>query len=51
MASVPWNNELRTALEQRKAEARYRQNRLRSSQQGVNVIIDGKPLVSFCSND
>jgi len=51
VASVPWNNELRTALEQRKAEARYRHNRVRTSQQGVNVIIDGKPLVSFCSND
>lgn len=51
MASVPWNNELRTALEQRKAEARYRHNRVRTSQQGVNVIIEGKPLVSFCSND
>jgi 8-amino-7-oxononanoate synthase len=24
---------------------------VRTSQQGVNVIIDGKPLVSFCSND
>jgi 8-amino-7-oxononanoate synthase len=51
VASVPWNSELRTALEQRKAEARYRHNRVRTSQQGVNVIIDGKPLVSFCSND
>lgn len=51
MASLPWHNELQTALDQRKAAARYRQNRVRHNQQGVNVIIDGKPLVSFCSND
>jgi 8-amino-7-oxononanoate synthase len=51
VASLPWHNELQTALDQRKAAARYRQNRVRHNQQGVNVIIDGKPLVSFCSND
>lgn len=51
MASLPWHNELETALQQRKAASRYRQNRLREGQQGVNVIIDGSPFISFSSND
>ncbi len=51
MASLPWHNELQAALEQRKAAARYRQNRLREGGQGVNVIVDGSRFISFCSND
>ncbi|OUR71991.1 8-amino-7-oxononanoate synthase [Methylophaga sp. 41_12_T18] len=51
MASLPWNNELAAALTERKAAGRYRCPRIRTGQQGVNIIIDGRDMVSFCSND
>lgn len=51
MAKLPWSNSLAQDLAKRKAAGRYRQQRIRVGEQGVNVVIDGKPLVSFCSND
>ncbi|WP_438969926.1 8-amino-7-oxononanoate synthase [Methylophaga sp.] len=51
MAQLPWQKELHAALSDRKAAALYRQSRLRSGEQGVNVVVDGKPMLSFCSND
>ncbi len=51
MANLPWSNSLAQDLAKRKAAGRYRQQRIRVGEQGVNVVIDGKPLVSFCSND
>jgi 8-amino-7-oxononanoate synthase len=51
MAKLPWSNSLAQDLAKRKAAGRYRQQRIRVGGQGVNVVIDGKPLVSFCSND
>jgi 8-amino-7-oxononanoate synthase len=51
VASLPWNDELNTALTERKAAGRYRFLRTRLGTQGVNVVLDGKQLLSFCSND
>ncbi len=51
MASVPWSIQLAENLAERKAAGRYRQPRVRLGQQGVNVVVDGKKLLSFCSND
>lgn len=46
-----WQKQLQAALDERKAASRYRQNRLRDGQQGVHIRIDGKSVLSFCSND
>ena len=51
MASLPWSKALETALAERQLAGRYRRVRTRSGEQGVNVIIDGKAMLSFCSND
>lgn len=51
MTSLPWNDELNTALTERKAAARYRFPRIRTGAQGVDIVIDGKQMLSFCSND
>ena len=51
MASLPWSNELALNLAERKHAGRYRQQRTRVGEQGVNVVIDGQKLLSFCSND
>lgn len=51
MASLPWSTALATALAERQLAGRYRRVRTRSGEQGVNVIIDGKAMLSFCSND
>ena len=45
------DNKLLAELEQRKQQHRYRKRRITSSPQGVECIIDGKPVISFCSND
>ncbi len=51
MASLPWSTQLAERLAERHAAGRYRQPRIRLGQQGVNVVVDGKKLLSFCSND
>lgn len=51
MATLPWSEQLKADLEQRKQLGRFRQQRVRSGEQGVDVIIDGQRFVSFCSND
>ncbi|KGM07272.1 8-amino-7-oxononanoate synthase [Methylophaga thiooxydans] len=51
MSQLPWHEELNAALSERKAAGRYRQSRLRTGEQGVNIVVDGKPMLSFCSND
>lgn len=51
MSQLPWHNSLQQALAQRREEGLYRQIRLRDGAQGVNVNVDGRDLVSFCSND
>ena len=44
-------NELKQYLLQQKNDQRYRSRTVMDSPQGVNVKIDGKPFVNFCSND
>lgn len=51
MSTLPWQDELSTALAQRKAAGRYRSSRLRDGEQGVNVVIDDQAFISFCCND
>lgn len=51
MSQLPWHDELNAALSDRKAAGRYRQPRLRLGDQGVNILVDGKAMLSFCSND
>jgi len=51
VAQLPWQASLQQTLHQRQADGLYRQPRLRDGAQGVAVVIDGKPYLSFCSND
>lgn len=43
--------DLAAELQQKKADGRYRQRRTLMSAQGVRVIVDGRELLNFCSND
>jgi len=43
--------DLSQALEEKKRQHRYRARRIISSPQQVEIIIDGKNVISFCSND
>ncbi len=43
--------ELEPELEQRRGDGLYRQRRVIESAQGVETRIDGKSMLSFCSND
>ncbi|MCW2269330.1 8-amino-7-oxononanoate synthase [Pseudomonas sp. MYb187] len=43
--------DLRARLEQRRAADLYRQRPLLQSPQGPHVVVDGQPLLAFCSND
>jgi 8-amino-7-oxononanoate synthase len=51
VASLPWSKALAATLAERQLSGRYRRLRTRSGEQGVSVIIDGKEMLSFCSND
>jgi 8-amino-7-oxononanoate synthase len=51
VASLPWSKALAATLAERQSSGRYRRLRTRSGEQGVSVIIDGKEMLSFCSND
>ena len=51
MASLPWSKQLSENLAERKEAGRYRQQRTRLGAQGVDVVVDGQKLLSFCSND
>jgi len=51
MASLPWSNELAINLAERTRMGRYRQQRTRFGVQGVDIVVDGTKLLSFCSND
>ncbi len=42
---------LQPELERRKVEGLYRKRRQLDGPQGVETIIDGQPMLSFCSND
>ncbi|KJK09338.1 8-amino-7-oxononanoate synthase [Pseudomonas alkylphenolica] len=43
--------DLRARLDQRRAADLYRQRPLLQSPQGPQVVVDGQPLLAFCSND
>ncbi|MDD2050565.1 8-amino-7-oxononanoate synthase [Pseudomonas putida] len=43
--------DLRARLEQRRVADLYRQRPLLQSPQGPEVVVDGQPLLAFCSND
>ena len=43
--------ELKSELAKRREAGLYRQRRVNASAQGVHCVIDGKPVLSFCSND
>jgi len=45
------DNKLKLKLAERKADHLYRQRRIMDSPQGVEVVVDGKPYINFCSND
>ncbi|MDT8399266.1 MAG: 8-amino-7-oxononanoate synthase [Pseudomonadales bacterium] len=42
---------LRTALDERRAQGLYRERKISSSPQGTDVVVAGRNLLSFCSND
>ena len=44
-------NELEQALQQREATHLYRRRRVLDSPQGPEIVVDGRRLLSFCSND
>jgi len=44
-------SELKTELESRAAQGLLRHRRTLSTPQGVRITVDGKPYLSFCSND
>ena len=43
--------DLSAELQQRKASSLYRSRRTTDSAQGPEIIVEGRPLLSFCSND
>jgi len=43
--------DLRPALDERKAERLYRARRIAESAQGPEMVIDGREVLGFCSND
>jgi 8-amino-7-oxononanoate synthase len=45
------NDDLEAQLRERRAQNLYRSRSLLESPQGVDVVVDGEPLVSFCSNE
>ncbi len=44
-------NRLQTDLDRRRTESLYRARRLADSPQGPEMRIDGRPMLTFCSND
>ena len=50
VAKMPFS-ELKTELENRAAQGLLRRRRTLSTSQGVRITVDGKPYLSFCSND
>ncbi len=44
-------NELEQELQRRQAEHLYRHRRVVDSAQGAEIVVDGRRLLSFCSND
>ncbi|MEJ2141548.1 MAG: 8-amino-7-oxononanoate synthase [Gammaproteobacteria bacterium] len=51
MGNDQFNQQLKQRLAAREANHLYRQRRVMQSPQGVEVVVDGKPYINFCSND
>jgi len=51
VSSLPWSTALAAALAEKQLAGRYRRVRTRSGEQGVHIVLDGKAMLSFCSND
>ena len=52
MATTPhWHAELEQALAERRARHLYRSRRVVDGPQGPELTVDGRPVLSFCSND
>ena len=45
------NKKLKKSLDERKKQHRYRTRRINEGPQQVEMVIDGKKAISFCSND
>lgn len=43
--------DLVTPLQQRRLDGLYRHRKVQQGMQGVEVVLDGKPCLAFCSND
>ena len=48
---MSWNQRITTALQQRRDNDLLRTRRTLGSAQGVAIVVDGHPLLNFCSND
>lgn len=48
---MSWNQRITTALQQRRDHDLLRTRRTLGSAQGVAIVVDGHPLLNFCSND
>jgi len=51
VSQLPWHSQLQQTLTERKAAGLYRRTRLRDGEQGVEVVLDGRKMLSFSSND
>ena len=51
MGNEKFNQQLKQRLEDREANHLYRQRKVMESPQGIEVIVDGKSYINFCSND
>lgn len=51
MSQLPWHSQLQQTISDRKAAGLYRRARLRDGEQGVEVVLDGRKMLSFSSND
>ena len=51
MGNEHFNQQLKQRLADREANHLYRQRKVMESPQGIEVIVDGKSYINFCSND
>ena len=51
MGNEQFNQQLKQRLADRKANHLYRQRKIMETPQGIEVIVDGKSYINFCSND
>jgi 8-amino-7-oxononanoate synthase len=51
MGNEQFNQQLKQRLADRKANHLYRQRKVMETPQGIEVIVDGKSYINFCSND